>query len=193
MAIFRAAIELCQVCQSRSAGVLDRGRGTGNRPHPMGSSRAIGTGLLFVAAMSFAACGRSRRAVDDCIAAHERARAFDRDAATGEQVADESRHLVETCAEMYSNAACRAGMKKAWSKETDPSQRLHIQLESCRDAYCPELPEPKPALCTSDLGHAVLNVSQTQWVEFDEAVLERDLSSLYPRLKAARQAMATRR
>jgi hypothetical protein len=151
-------------------------------------------GLLFVAATSFAACGRSRRAVDDCIAAHERARAFDRNAATGEQIADEGRHLVVTCAEMYSNAACRAGMKKAWSKETDPSQRLRIQLESCRDAYCPELPEPKPSLCTSlDLGHPDLAVWHAQWVEFDEVVLERDLGSLYPRLKAARQAMAARR
>ena len=160
----------------------------------MGSSRALEVSFLFVATTAFAACARSgSAAVDACIAANERALVFDKDAATGEQIADEGRHVVETCAEMYSNAACRAGMRKAWARETDPSQRLRIQLESCSDAYCPELPEPKPSLCTSlDLDHPNLDVWHAQWIEFDRVVLERDLGSLYPRLKAARTAMATR-
>jgi hypothetical protein len=156
-------------------------------------SRAVAVGLLFAAASAPTACGRARRtaAVLDCTVALEHARDFRTriDAATVDEIEEEGRRVVETCAAMYSNAACREGMHKAWSKETDPSQRLRITLETCRDAYCPELPPPKPSLCTSlDLEHPDLARWQAQWVEFDDIVLERDLGSLYPRLAEARRA-----
>jgi hypothetical protein len=92
---------------------------------------------------------------------------------------------------MYSKAACRDGMRLAWSKETDPSQRLRITIEACRDAYCPELDVPKPALCTSRSENVELPAWFAQWKEFDRIILERDLGAeLASRVFAARDAYA---
>src|SRR2546426_716567 len=55
--------------------------------------------------------------------------------------------VADACAPLYSEPGCRKGWADAWAEGTDPSQRIRVLTNACRDAYCPKLPEPKPALC----------------------------------------------
>jgi hypothetical protein len=48
-------------------------------------------------------------------------------------------------------------------------------MDACCAAYCPKLDDPKPTLCTAEA--ADVSGRSTQWRQFQQAVLTRDLGS----------------
>jgi hypothetical protein len=109
----------------------------------MVASRVVVSTFLFaLAALGVTACGRSRAArINLCVHALD-------EIGDSTDSTEAGRRVAEACAPLYSKAACRDGMLEAWAPKTDPWQRVHIMVEACRSAYCPELADPKPALCT---------------------------------------------
>lgn len=80
--------------------------------------------------------------------------------------------VAKACAPLYTEPRCRQAHEKF--DLPHPAERARTLAEACRDAYCPKLSEPKPALCAgdrwpmkpSDLAHA--------WSEFVPLVLAAD-------------------
>jgi hypothetical protein len=107
---------------------------------------------------------------------------------------DAARELVAACAPLYSKQACREGMFEATAKDTDPSQRMRIMLEACRDAYCPELPNPKPELCAFTTRNTDLTRWSEIWEDFNVVILARELGAeLDPRLLERRKTQRAAR
>ena len=83
------------------------------------------------------------------------------------------RALLRGCADVYAVAACRQAHLRAADEATDPSQRVRIYTDGCRAAYCPLLPEPRPAMCTAsaELDLAALGPA---WSELQRAIVFHD-------------------
>jgi len=88
------------------------------------------------------------------------------------------RSVAIACAPLYRERACREGYLRAWDEQTDPASRIRTLVDACSEAYCPKLPEPKPALCAQPSaepgGFAALS---ERWQEFQRVVLVRDLGA----------------
>lgn len=126
-------------------------------------------------ALVFTACTHSDAAAD---AAVERCTSALRASADESDSAKAGRTVAASCAPLYKERACREGYVHAWDEQTDPAARIRILTTACSDAYCPELPAPKPALCAQPTaeqgGFAALSV---RWREFQRTVLVRDLGA----------------
>jgi hypothetical protein len=83
------------------------------------------------------------------------------------------KNISDACAPLYSEPACRKGWADAWAEGTDPTQRIRILTTACRDAYCPKLAEPKPALC--DGTELTILTIAPRWNEFNRAIITREL------------------
>lgn len=80
--------------------------------------------------------------VDRCIAAHEHSRTVDPAAAYGV--------IVDQCLTlMVKQEGCRQALKQ--SLVVDAAVRASTVATGCAAAYCPLLPEPKPAICARDV------------------------------------------
>jgi biopolymer transport protein ExbD len=89
----------------------------------------------------------------------------------GEEIGSRSAQISRACADIYSEPGCAA----AWR---DPPARLEERpsalARACRDAYCPRLAEPRPALCaTKELPPPVEMVRG--WRELHIRILAREL------------------
>jgi hypothetical protein len=63
--------------------------------------------------------------------------------ARGASAAD-ANEVARACADLYGEPACAQAMR---NPPADPSTRAATIARACRDAYCPRLAEPRPALC----------------------------------------------
>jgi hypothetical protein len=54
--------------------------------------------------------------------------------------------LARACADIYREPACAEGMRHP---PKEPERFAGAIASACREAYCPHLPAPRPALCTS--------------------------------------------
>jgi hypothetical protein len=123
--------------------------------------------VVLAVATAFVVNGRVKdAAVDHCIDVLGSSRSIEDPYARGVAMSD-------ACAALYAERGCREAFAHAWAKDTDPSQRSRIMAEGCRDAYCPKLAAPKPAMC--DEAEPNLITAQTTWPEFVRTVLVRDL------------------
>jgi hypothetical protein len=86
------------------------------------------------------------------------------------------RRIADACGALYAEGGCRHAYSRAWAKHTSPVDRIKIASEGCRDAYCPRLPMPKPALC--DEAQITLITTGTTWRDFVRVVLTRDLGAV---------------
>jgi biopolymer transport protein ExbD len=89
----------------------------------------------------------------------------------GEEVGARSAQISRACADIYSEPGCAA----AWR---DPPARIEERpgalARACRDAYCPRLAEPRPALCaTQELPPPVEMIRG--WRELHIRILAREL------------------
>jgi hypothetical protein len=85
---------------------------------------------------------------------------------------------VESCRYLWVEPGCRQAWKEAL--HNPPGNRGEYVIQKCASAYCPELPSPRPALCTrDDLAGADLLDEEPDWLElwtrFNGVVLNRDL------------------
>jgi hypothetical protein len=135
-------------------------------------------GLLLVS-MIAAGCRRA-----EPTAAQVCARAIDR---MGEEEAELYRRMTQggsvpplgsaakavwaECAPVYKAEPCRDVHLRY--QETPVPDRVRVLTDACRDAYCPLLPEPRPALCTRRA--ASFSETTVLWRELDKAILQRDL------------------
>jgi hypothetical protein len=126
--------------------------------------------LVLVGVFLAAGCGRSSRAkdaaVETCIAAVR---------ASGDQ-ADSTlagKKVASACAPLFEEEACREGYTKAWADSTSEAERVGIMMDACCAAYCPKIDDPKPTTCTAEA--ADVSGRSTQWRQFQQAVLTRDL------------------
>jgi hypothetical protein len=84
---------------------------------------------------------------------------------------ERGRRLAQACGALFAERGCSDAYKQAW-EHFDPSQRIRIMVEGCRDAYCPTLAVPRPTLCES--GTFVIEAA-ADWPEFLRVILVRDL------------------
>lgn len=92
-----------------------------------------------------------------------------------EHRASAAANIAESCADLYSRSACSQAMKR-WSSTPVESRAASI-ARACRDAYCPSLEEPKPALCLS-LDLPAPSELPSQWNELNERVLRLELGDV---------------
>jgi hypothetical protein len=89
--------------------------------------------------------------------------------------------LSSACADLYVEPGCR----NAWvhAGHVDPAARINRLIVACRDAYCPKLSQPKPALCAMNLGPeanaATRQERWSHWPELQAAIFARDLGPDY--------------
>ncbi len=107
-------------------------------------------------------------AVEQCIAALKASGHID-------DLYERGASVANACAALYTESGCRDAYAQAWAKDTDPARRSSIVCEGCRDAYCPHLSDPKPALCAQHDPN--LATAATTWPAFTRVVLVRDLGS----------------
>jgi len=104
-------------------------------------------------------------AVDLCRAAYERA--------------GEGPHelrldtIVRGCAPLYVERGCRDAV--AGIGRVAPDARASTMARACRDAYCPLLAEPRPALCGLDIETTSPTDLARAWAELALAIRELDL------------------
>src|SRR5262249_32295720 len=84
-----------------------------------------------------------------------------------------SKAVTGECAPVFRAEPCRLAHQHYL--ETPVHERVRMLVESCRDAYCPSLPEPRPALCTRTLLGVPLHETGMLWDELRRAILQRDL------------------
>lgn len=75
------------------------------------------------------------------------------------------------CADLYAAPGC-AEAWRAWPTVAVEARVASVAM-ACRQAACPELPEPRPPLCGSDAPDAATIASQ--WPALNRAILARDL------------------
>jgi len=132
-------------------------------------------GLLLLAV----ACGRraavpappSKEKLDAFRRCNEASARVDDPVDPGEEIGSRSAELARACADIYSEPGCA----EAWRH---PSPRLEERASAmataCRDAYCPKLPAPRPALCaTKDLPPPV--EMARQWRELQSRIIAHEL------------------
>lgn len=103
-----------------------------------------------------------RSAVERCVTARK-------EAAAG---ASNAVKLAGACADVYSRPGCANAFRRL--ADVHPAERATSISRACRDAYCPELAEPKPRLCQlSDL--PAPSVHAALWAELDQRILSREL------------------
>lgn len=137
--------------------------------------RPLLASALSCVAVALAACARPDAATD---AAVERCTSALRASGEESEPGKAGRSVALACAPLYKESACREGYARAWDEQTDPAARIRILTTACSEAYCPKLPDPKPALCaqpTAEQGGFV--ALSERWQEFERAVLVRDLGA----------------
>jgi biopolymer transport protein ExbD len=77
---------------------------------------------------------------------------------------------------MIVEPACRDAMQHFDS--VPPAERAATLARRCREAYCPRLPEPRPALCGKDFENSPPSMLLPQWKAFCATVLSFDLGPL---------------
>lgn len=82
------------------------------------------------------------------------------------------RRLLKSCTGMYARAACRDPLLRSWE-----ARKPHLAevLAECRKAYCPDLPEPRPAQCQQVPPSELLTVLIRGWAEVDQAIFRLEL------------------
>lgn len=73
-----------------------------------------------------------------------------------------SAEIQRTCAPVYKEASCREAVERASREPTGMTP-----FTTCRDAYCPKLAAPKPAVCAGE-------PSAAGWGELFEAIIRHD-------------------
>jgi biopolymer transport protein ExbD len=119
---------------------------------------------------SAALSGPKASALQRCNAARENARrAIDAGGEPSQALAS----VTTSCADLYAEAGCANAFRKAMTVPVE-ARAASIAL-ACRDAYCPRLADPKPALCASNepvLPSRLLAV----WPELDMRILSLELN-----------------
>ena len=81
-----------------------------------------------------------------------------------------SARLARACADVYSEPACAAAMR---NPPRDVAAIASAIAEACRHAYCPRLPEPRPALCAGELPPPVEMLRR--WRELQTRIIALEL------------------
>jgi hypothetical protein len=86
---------------------------------------------------------------------------------------ERSTFLATACQGVFREPGCR----QAWARlgKVSPEARSLSLLESCRQAYCPRLPEPRPALCAMQPPPTDVEARAAAWRELLSVILAHDL------------------
>ena len=123
-----------------------------------------------------AACGRrssapSKEKLDAFRRCNEATARLDDPVDPSEEIGSRLAELSRACADVYSEPGCA----DAWRH---PSPRLEerasAMAQACRDAYCPKLPEPRPALCATKELPLPTEMAR-QWRELQSRIIAREL------------------
>jgi hypothetical protein len=87
---------------------------------------------------------------------------------------DALRVWIEGCQDVPAIASCREAYAKAVRAPLDQLQSIWSQ--GCRDAYCPNLPEPRPRLCGPPKARPSTADLALGWAEFSLAVTMHDVN-----------------
>ena len=139
-----------------------------------GMRRLYVLGLLLLVV----ACGRrssapavSKEKLDAFRRCNEASARLDDPVDPGEEIGSRSAELSRACADIYSEPGCA----DVWRH---PSPRLEerasAMAKACRDAYCPKLPEPRPALCATKELPLPTEMAR-QWRELQSRIIAREL------------------
>lgn len=94
--------------------------------------------------------------------------------------------MIHACSKLYTKDACRQASEGITEKKAlGPAAKMRRLVETCRDAYCPEL-AVRPPLCSADFSQLGAS-SVPMWEELDEAILAHELGSAAPRVIEARR------
>jgi len=119
---------------------------------------------------SQALAGSKDPALKRCNAAREKARAaLNAGAEPGQNFAN----VTNACADLYSEPGCANAFRRAASLPVEA--RAASIARACREAYCPKLAPPKPALCSPDEGQLPSRTLAT-WPELNTRILAFELN-----------------
>jgi hypothetical protein len=133
--------------------------------------------LLLLATVLLVACSRrapaaalSKEKLDAFRRCNEAAARID-DPDPDEEIGARSAQLARACADIYSEPGCAEAFRH-------PEPRLEARASAlataCRDAYCPHLPEPRPALCATKELPPPVEMAR-QWRELQIRIIAREL------------------
>lgn len=91
---------------------------------------------------------------------------------------EKERALLKGCKEIFAEEGCRHAHEEAAKAER--GDMIPTVVLGCRSAYCPLLPEPRPALCNRDVVFDDPIAFAEDWSEFVLETMKRDLGYASP-------------